>query len=104
MKKLVAVLLLAVFFLQPVLADYVPYSADEFPQWSVKLHRAETLMFGALPVTLAVTGLGYSVATSLGAPRFSADPFTDSLAVFGIAGALALVVAVADYIIGEAER
>ncbi|MDD3822757.1 MAG: hypothetical protein WCY74_00530 [Sphaerochaetaceae bacterium] len=101
MKRYIALLLLVLLVLQPVFADYVPYAPDEFPQWSIKLRRAETLAFGALPITLGLTGLTYATARGLGAGTFSDDPFTDSLAVIGIAGALAIVVALADYIIGE---
>lgn len=101
MKKLVSVVLLVLFLLQPVFADYVPYAPDEFPAWTIKLRRAETLAFGALPITLGITTLSYTAAQSFGAGQFHDDPLKDSLAVIGIAGALALAVALADYIIGE---
>lgn len=102
MKKSVVIVLLVLFCLHPLTAaDYVPYSEDEFPAWSIKLRRAETLLFGSLPITVPVATLGYSLAVSLGAPRFSVDPFYDSLAVFGVAAVLSLGIAIADYIIGE---
>lgn len=101
MKKIVVIVLLLLLCLHPLTADYVPYSEDEFPAWSIKLRRAETLLFGSLPITVPVATLGYSLAVSLGAPRFSADPFYDSLSVFGVAAVLSLGIAIADYIIGE---
>lgn len=101
MKRIVAIVLLLVLCVSPLVAEYVPYTQDEFPQWSIKLRRAETLMFGALPITLGVTSLSYAAALSFGASRMYDDTFKDSMAVIGIAGTLALVVAIADYIIGE---
>jgi hypothetical protein len=100
-KKIVATILLLVLCASPLVADYVPYSPDEFPQWSIKLRRAETLLFGALPITLGVTSLSYAAALSLGASPLYDDTFKDTMAVIGIAGTLALVVAIADFIIGE---
>lgn len=101
MKKIVAIILLLVLCASPLVADYVPYSPDEFPQWSIKLRRAETLLFGALPITLGMTSLSYAAALSLGAAPLYDDTFKDTMAVIGIAGTLALVVAIADFIIGE---
>lgn len=83
---------------------YEPYDINEFPAWSLKLRRGETLLFGSLPITLSVTGLSYSVALGLGVPKFSNDPFKESLAVFGIAAGLSLIIAITDYILGEMEK
>ncbi len=105
MKKCIACILLVVFSITILgAADYEPYRIDEFPEWSVKLRRAETLMFGSLPITIGVTGLAYSTAQLLGAAKFSQDPFVDTMTVIGIAGGLSLVIAVADYIIGEMQE
>lgn len=104
MKKIIALTLLVVLFTQPLLAEHVPYDPLEFPQWTIKLRRAETLAFGALPITVGLTGIGYAAARSFGAPPFSSDPVTDSLALLGVAGVLAIAVALADYIIGEMQR
>ena len=105
MKRGISIMLLVLFLIHPVFSnDYTPYSVDEFPQWSITLRRAETLMFGSLPITLGVTSLTYSVAQTFGASQFSTDPLRDSLTVLGIAGALSIAVALADYIIGEMQN
>lgn len=104
MKKCVVIIVLVVLCLQPLMATYTPYSQDEFPQWSLKLRRAETLLFGSLPITFTVTSLTYAAARSFGAAPFSSDVHKDALAVIGIAGALSLAVALADYIIGEMQK
>lgn len=83
---------------------YEPYAPEEFPEWSFKLRRGETLLFGSLPITLSLTGLSYSVALGLGAQKFSNDPFTESLVVFGIATGLSLIIAITDFILGELEK
>lgn len=102
MRRSIALVLLLLLFFHPLWADtYEPYSADEFPQWSIKLRRAETLMFGSLPITFAFTGISYSVARSFGAQQFSADPIRESLTLFGIAGVMSVAIALADFIIGE---
>lgn len=104
MRRVIACVLLVLLLAQPLLADHVPYDPLEFPQWSIKLRRAETLAFGALPITLGVVGLGYAAARSFCSPAFSVDPLEDSLALIGVASALALAVALADYIIGEMQE
>jgi hypothetical protein len=83
---------------------YEPYGIDEFPDWSLKLRRGETLLFGSLPITLSLTGLSYSLALGLGAGKFSDDPFKESLTVFGIAAGLSLIIAITDFILGELEK
>ncbi|HHU88344.1 MAG: hypothetical protein ACOXZ2_00975 [Sphaerochaetaceae bacterium] len=105
MKKVIALLLIAVFSLQMVVAaDYEPYRSDEFPQWSIKLRRAETLFFGAIPLTLGATGIVYSVARSFGAGQLHTDSNKETLALLGIAGGVALIVALTDFIIGEVQK
>lgn len=102
MKKGLLLMLLFIFCLQPVFAtDYTPYSVDEFPQWSIKLRRAETLMFGSLPITFGFTTLSYSLARSFGASQIHDDPFRETVTLLGVAGTLSIVVALADFIIGE---
>ena len=104
MRRTIAIVVLVVLCLQPLLADYTPYSQDEFPQWSLKLRRAETLLFGSLPITLGMTSISYAVAISLGAPPFTSDPTKNTLAIIGVAGGLSLLVALADYILGEMQK
>lgn len=81
--------------------SYEPYQKNEFPQWSYKLRRGETLLFGSLPITLSVTGITYSVVLGLGAQKISANPIQESIAILGIAATLSLLIAITDYIIGE---
>ncbi|MFA7671788.1 MAG: hypothetical protein WCY53_05985 [Sphaerochaetaceae bacterium] len=100
MQKGIIIIVLLIFSSQLIFA-YEPYKIDEFPQWSVKLRRAETIAFGSLPITVAFVGLGYSAARSFGAPPFYNDPLKDSLAVIGIASIFALGIALADFIINE---
>ncbi len=104
MKRIILLLLIILISLPPIYADYEPYREDEFPQWSIKLRRAETLLFGSLPITVGVTGLVYGAAQLVGAERLHSDPIRESLAVIGIAGALSLAVVIADYIIGEMQN
>jgi hypothetical protein len=103
-KRVLLLLIMMVILMHPLFADYEPYRADEFPQWSIKLRRAETLLFGSLPITVGVTSLAYSTAQLMGAPQLHSDPLRESLAVIGIAGALSLAVVLADYIIGEMQN
>ncbi|MFA5468583.1 MAG: hypothetical protein WC224_05960 [Sphaerochaetaceae bacterium] len=105
MKKGIALLLVAVFLLQSLAAaDYEPYSSDEFPQWSVKLRRAETLFFGSIPITLGATSLVYATARSLGAGPLHVQENKETLALLGIAGGVALIIALTDFIIGEVKK
>jgi hypothetical protein len=62
------------------------------------------LFFGSLPITLSFTGLSYSLAQGLGSGTFSNDPFQESIAIFGIAAGLSLIIALTDYILGEMEK
>ncbi|MGI6432457.1 MAG: hypothetical protein ACOXZ4_01115 [Sphaerochaetaceae bacterium] len=103
-KRLIALLLVVVFLCSPLLGAYEPYTRDEFPQWSLQLRRAETIAFGALPLTFAATSLGYNLALSFGAQRFSADPLYDSLATLAVAASAAVIIALADYIITEMQK
>ena len=104
MKRILLLLLIFLVSLPPLFAEYEPYRLDAFPQWSIKLRRAETLLFGSLPITVGVTGLAYGTAQLLGADKLHTDPLRESLAVIGIAGALSLAVVIADYIIGEMQN
>jgi hypothetical protein len=99
---MIMIVLIVLFVLSPVMsADYEPYHIDEFPQWSIKLRRAETLFFGSLPITLGVTGLAYSAVQLASQNTWFSEPVQDSLTVLSIAGILSLGIALADYIVGE---
>ena len=100
MKKIVVILLILILATQ-MIWSYQPYDPLEFPSWTIKLRRAETITFGALPITFSVVGLSYGIARSLGSDPFYHDPLKDSLALLGIASVFAIGIALADYIIGE---
>lgn len=83
------------------LKDYVPYESEEFPLWTYKVRRAETLFLGSLVITLPVAMLLYKLGqqTSLITPP---DSDLQSLLVQGsIAASLSLGISLADFIIGE---
>lgn len=100
MKKFVVVFLILILVTQ-MIWSYQPYDPLEFPSWAIKLRRAETITFGALPITFSFVGLSYGIARSFGSDPFFHDPLKDSLAVLGIASIFAIGIALADYIIGE---
>jgi len=109
MKRMIIILLIILLcvhlgFSATNTSVYAPYDINEFPDWSLKMRRGETLLFGSLPITLSLTGLSYSVALGLGAQKFSNDPFKESLMVFGIATGLSLIIAITDFILGELEK
>ena len=83
------------------LKDYVPYESEEFPLWTYKVRRAETLFLGSLVITLPVAMLLYKFAqqTSVLSPP---DSDLQSFLVQGsIAASLSLGITLADFIIGE---
>lgn len=104
---LLVLLLLAVSSLTPLASTpipaYEPYSRDEFPLWTYKVRRAETLFFGSLAITLPLASLAYNLSVSyLSAP--AADSETgEFLAKLGIAASLSASISLADYIIGEVQ-
>ncbi|MHC1693407.1 MAG: hypothetical protein AB9828_10335 [Sphaerochaetaceae bacterium] len=109
MRRMVLIILLISISSQMLCAStlpktivYDPYELSEFPVWSQKLRRGETLLFGSFPITLTLTSLSYSLATSLGAPAFATEK--ETIAMFSIAAGLSLIIAVTDFIIGELER
>ncbi len=108
MKKIVLMVIIMLLVSQIVFSSttvktiaYEPYQRNEFPEWSHKLRRGETLLFGSLPITLSITGISYSVALGLGVGKISANPLQESLAILGIAATLSLIIAITDFIIGE---
>ncbi len=69
---------------------YEPYGADEFPQWSLDLRRAECIFFGGLPIALPLT---YLVSNLAGADL-------TFLQAVGLACSVSAVIALVDYILG----
>ncbi len=106
----------------PGIDDPVPYSPDEFPQWSRDLRRGEIIALGVFPIAMIVSGLGYQVGRftyrSIRAGEADADsaPWFFSpeggpvynnqervgLVVSGVV--ISVGVAVADYLLGRRER
>lgn len=84
------------------LPDYEPYTKDEFPIWSGKLRRAESLFFGSFPLAFPLVVLAYNLAVNLGAP-----PVEDSAGIktvlvqLGAAAGVSFTIALTDFIIGE---
>jgi hypothetical protein len=113
MIRLIALMLLAAFSIQSLgaatvsdaatkLPEYEPYAEDEFPIWSGKLRRAESLFFGSFPITLPVVVLAYNLAVNLGASPVEEDPgLKTALVQFGIAAGVSFSIALTDFIIGE---
>lgn len=109
MKKIVSLILILIFFSLPVfsasieLPEYEPYGPTEFPEWSMKLRRGESLFFGSLVITMPVAMLSYNLAASNGLITPSQNDVTNFLYQASFAAALSLGIAVGDYIIGELE-
>ena len=101
MKKIVLVLMVLLMITSSLFSVPQEYTADEFPQWSLHLRRAETLFFGSLPLTFAITSLSYSLLTSFGVPEISSTDVGETLFLFSTAAALSLTIAVTDYYLGK---
>ena len=82
------------------LPDYEPYGVNEFPEWSMKLRRGESLFFGSLAVTMPITVIGYNFADGkiFNGPT---DSTTAVLYQLSIAATLSFGIALTDYILGE---
>ncbi len=97
--------LLVLISSSPILAeplkDYVPYQQDEFPLFTYKLRRAETLFFGSLVVTLPVAVLLHSLARQTNLIAQTDSDAQTFLVQGAIAASLSLGISIADYIIGE---
>ncbi len=83
------------------LKDYVPYEKDEFPLFTYKLRRAETLFLGSLVITLPVAMLLYSAARKTNLVPPPGSELQSFLVQGGIVASLSLGISIADFIIGE---
>lgn len=94
-----------------------PYSADEFPQWARDLRRAEVVAFGSLPFALFFSKTAidsYRYSQNDWDRRYAPWPLKSAGAVpmteneykttFATACAVALAVALADYIVVKVKR
>ncbi|MDY4609322.1 MAG: hypothetical protein SPD11_01745 [Sphaerochaetaceae bacterium] len=84
------------------LPDYEPYTKDEFPIWSGKLRRAESLFFGSFPLAFPLVALAYNLAVNLGAPPVEETAGIKTVLVqLGAAAGVSFTIALTDFIIGE---
>lgn len=110
-KKFIAILLIltlaapmSLFCSSDDFLEYEEYSLDEFPTWSYKLRRGESLFFGSLALTLPVSILAYDAAVNTSIiSNPTTDDFTEFTYQLSMAAVLSLTIALADYIIGEFE-
>ncbi len=102
---LLMILLLVIPFslFSDALPAYVPYEENEFPLWTYKLRRAETLFFGSLVITLPVAILLYNLAKGLDVVPESEHEMQSLIMQTTIASALSLGISITDFIIGEVE-
>ncbi|MFW5693880.1 MAG: hypothetical protein ACOCYB_01835 [Alkalispirochaeta sp.] len=105
----------------PWLDEPAPYEPDEFPQWARDLRRGEIIAFGAFPVAMIISGIGYQLGRfayySIDAGRVEPEyapgffspqsgPRYDSSERIGLIVSGAIIsagVAVADYLLGRRE-
>lgn len=104
MRKIIATLLVLVLsfslFADPISYEYEPYEREEFPEWTMELRRAEILFFGSFVVTLPVSIAAYNIGKSFGMPTPESQGL-QALYQFAGAAGLSLIIAGADWIIGE---
>lgn len=102
--------------------DPIPYDPEEFPLWARDLRRGEIIAFGAFPISLILTNLGYRLGRFAGesisrgefateyAPAFASPEqraqLTESeqIGLLVTAGAISLTIAVVDYLLARRER
>jgi hypothetical protein len=108
-KRILAILLILIlasstFYCDGVeLNDYEEYTIDEFPDWSWKLRRGESLFFGSLAITFPLTVLSYNLLESASIISSTDDDITEFTYQISVAAVISLSIALADYIIGEME-
>nr|WP_321304206.1 hypothetical protein [uncultured Sphaerochaeta sp.] len=104
-RVMVILLLLLMIFPLQLSADqlkgYEPYEEEEFPLWSYKIRRAETLFFGSMVITIPVAALLYRVAVDSELITTPSSELQGFLMQGSIAAGLSLGISIADYIIGE---
>lgn len=107
---------------RPAVPDAEPYAPEEFPDWSRSLRRAEIVALGSLPISLLTTRLVYGLVRFAGqsissgtlgspsvpgiSPASDAAPLDrrENLRLIGGAVWISLMIAVADYALGEFEH
>lgn len=105
-KRLLSLLLILIFLSAPLFAEaelsYEPYGKDEFPIWTMKIRRAESLFFGSMVLTLPISMLAWSLMSNAGWVNGDTN-IQNFLCQAGIAAGLSLTIATADFIIGEVQ-
>ena len=104
LKKIIAFIMIISIVLTPLFSEaelsYEPYGEDEFPIWTMKLRRAESLFFGSLVLTFPIAMLTWNILEHQDIVHTS-----QPIQAFGwqmlIAGSHSLTIATADWIIGE---
>lgn len=107
-KKIIAIFLLFIIASTSLYCntneyrDYEEYTIDEFPSWSWKLRRGESIFFGSLAITLPLSIVAYNIADNMSViDTTNNNDITNFKYQISIAAAISLSIAVADYIIGE---
>ncbi|MBK5200071.1 MAG: hypothetical protein JJE21_00880 [Spirochaetaceae bacterium] len=110
MKKIAIILFVIIFSAcTPIFSDsfklnnFEPYTVEEFPEWSIKARRAESIFFGSLALTMPVSLLSYTVVGKTGIISTSNDDMTNLMYQVSFAAALSLGITLTDYILGELE-
>ncbi len=106
-KKLILITIIVSLVISPVFAEaelsYEPYGEKEFPIWTMKLRRAESIFFGSMVLTLPLTSLVWSLCENGGIiPRMD-NPMNRFFAQAGVASLLSVGISTADWIIGEVQ-
>ena len=105
LKKIISILLIFIIISSPIFAEaelsYKLYGEDEFPIWTMKLRRAESIFFGSLVLTLPITSLVWSICENNGLINRIEKPMDRFLCQLGVASGLSLCISTADWIIGE---
>ena len=105
-RRLIAVLLILSLVLCPLFCEaqltYEPYGEEEFPIWTMKLRRAESIFFGSMVLTFPLSMLAWNIMDNAGI--VSADSPVEA---FGwqllMAGTISLGISTADWVIGEVQ-
>ena len=130
-RRAVALLLILLLLTPQLLAqegesgeegDPIPYDPEEFPLWARDLRRGEIIAFGAFPIALILSNVGYRLgrftseslqrgefATEY-APAFASPEQRaqltegEQVGLLLTAGAISVAIAVVDYLLARRER
>jgi len=97
---LILLILIPVNLFSEPLEGYEPYQEGEFPLWTYRIRRAETIFFGSMIITFPLSILLHSAARSAGIIPPQASEVNDFLTQAAIAGVLSLGISVTDWALG----